>query len=792
MNIRKTAVIGAGTMGSGIAAHMANAGAQVVLLDIVPEDADDRSVLAKQALEKMKRSGRALTHPDHAERITPGNLEDDLDTLRDTDWIVEAVVEDPDVKRDLYDRLDDVRKDGSVVSSNTSTLPLQQLKERLSGALKDDLCITHFFNPPRQMPLLELVTDARNDNARLDALRGFIDRAMGKTIVEAKDTPGFIANRIGMFWLMCGLEEAIAKDIPIELADALFGKALGFPKTGIFGLMDLIGLDLMLDITRSLRERLPQDDPYQRLDASLRLLDTMVKQERTGLKGGGGFYRKDKDGKQALDLSGGDYREAKQPEDAALKAASCDGLQAALETDSPGGAYAWAVLSRMLAYGLSLVPEIADDPLSVDTALQLGLNWQRGPFAMVDAMGNGHNEGAVWFQQALKEAGYGIPPLLAQAAEQNGFYREKDSSRAYLGTDGSYHTIGVPGDRWQLADKVRGTAPALENDAGKLWDVGDGIACVQLTTKMDTMDHATFDLFEQAISTVKRDFKGLIIGDDDTHFSAGLNLKRMLSWCEAKDWDAIESILRRGQDTWMALKYAPFPVVGAPSGKALGGACELLLHCDGIQAHIDSQIGLVEVNIGVVPAWGGCKEMLLRSLAGLSDPASQVQAAETVFERIANARPAPSAEIARDWHILRDCCGISMNRERLLADAKALCLQKAAGYEPPQAPSAALPRGAARKVMEQAIDSRAAGNGSGNGLSAHDRHVLRALAIVLSGGNGMPDIMKQLDLAVVEDFGNDDGAPSPLTENALLELERRAFMALIQSHITQDKIRRIL
>lgn len=788
MSIHKTAVIGAGTMGSQIAAQMANGGAEVVLLDIVPKGANDRSKLAKEALEKMKKSGRAFTHPSHAEQITPGNLEDDLDQLSDAEWIVEAIVEDLDIKQDLYSKLNGARKKGAILSSNTSTLPLAQLKKGLPKELQACLCITHFFNPPRQMRLLELVTDGANDNERLKEVRHFLENRMGKTIVPTKDTPGFIANRIGIFWMMWGLEQALKQGIPVELADSLLGKPLGFPKTGIFGLMDLVGLDLMLDITRSLQDHLPGDDPYQQLDQSISLLKEMVDNDQTGNKGDGGFYRKRDDGSQVFDLKKKAYRDLQQPEDEAIEVAKNKGLHAALETDSKGGRYAWSVLSEMLRYVASLIPEIAEDIPSVDTALTLGFNWRQGPFAMIDALGNPRIYGANWFTEALKEDEKDVPEILKKAAEAKGFYQAKDTKCTYLSRDTTYQAIHVPEDAWQLADKTRGKSPVIENEAAKLWDIGDGIACLQLITPFDVMGNATFDLVEQTTQKVKLDFQGLMIGDDDRQFSAGLNLKKVLKWCEAEDWQAIESILKRGQQSWMTLKYASFPVVCCAYGKALGGACELMLHADCIQAHIESHIGLVEVGIGVVPSWGGCKEMLMHQLKDVTDTGSQLQAVQQVFSRIADARPSASAEEAKDWRILRDCCGISMNRAQVLADAKALCLQKAHDYTPPQSRTLELPKGAARHVFENEIERRV----EKDSLDRHAKRVLQSLAFVLSGGDSSPKIMQQLELEVIEERQDDSDVTDAISEQTLLDLERKAFMALIKSGETQTKIKEVL
>ena len=788
MTIQKTAVIGTGTMGSQIAAQLANGGAEVVLLDIVPNGVNDRSKLAKESLEKMKQSGHAFTHPNHARQITPGNLEDDLEQLSKVDWIVEAVVEDLAIKQALYSKINGHRKKGAILSSNTSTLPLKQLKQGLPEDLQAHLCITHFFNPPRQMRLVELVADETNANKQLKAVRHFIEQDMGKTIIPVKDTPGFIANRIGIFWMMWGLEQTLKQNIPVELADALLGKPLGFPKTGIFKLMDLIGLDLMLDITKSLQSHLPENDPYQQLEQSVNLLQQMVEHEQTGNKGDGGFYRESNGGRQVIDFQKKSYRALQQPDDKAIDVAKSKSLQTVLETDSRGGRYVRSVLAETLHYSVSLIPQITEDITFMDTALTLGFNWHQGPLAMIDGLGNQRISGANWFIQMLKEDGKAVPETLKKAAKAGGFYKEEGRDLYYLACDATYQIIQVPSDAWQLADIIRGTSPVIENRAAKLWDVGDGIACLQLITPFDVMDNATFDLVEETIEKVQSNFQGLMIGDDDRQFSAGLNLKKVLKWCEAEEWRAIEAILERGQQSWMALKYASFPVVCCAYGKALGGACELMLHADCIQAHIESHIGLVEVRIGLVPSWGGCKEMLMHHLTNVTDTGSKLQAIQQVFSYIADGRPSASSEEAKEWRILRDCCNITMNRVQVLAHAKRLCLQKAQNYTPPQNRMLELPKRAAKYVLTNEIERRVK-NGS---LNRHTKRVLQSLAFILSGGDSSPEIIQQLELEAIEERQDDSDVPAAISEQTLLDLERKAFMALIKSQETQTKIKGIL
>lgn len=778
MTFTKTAVIGAGTMGSQIAAQMANAGADVLLLDIVPNDAEDRNQLANQALEKLTKSGAAFTDSAKAEHIMAGNLEDDLGKLGNADWILEAIVEKLEIKQQLYRDVQEVMREDAMLSSNTSTLPLAQLQDGCEPGLKKRFCITHFFNPPRQMRLVELIQPDGMDDQAVTRLGEFVQDHMGKTIVHAHDTPGFIANRIGIFWMLWGMEQTIAHNLSVEQADALLGKPLGFPKTGIFGLMDLIGIDLMLDIAASLQSRLPDSDSYHSLDHAIAMLEEMTQRGQMGNKADAGFYRAGKNGAQVLDLQSKEYRDLTNAlSDPILDTIKQEGAACLWNHDSALAAYGKRVLTHVLRYAASLVPDIADNPHQVDTAMQLGFNWQHGPFALIDHLG------AETLSQAIAAEDIAAPDYLRQAASRDGFFKCVDGTRYYFGVDGAYHAIAVPDDRWTLADRVRGHSPVIEQKAAWLWDIGDDIACLELTTKMDTMDDRTFDAIEEALERVARDFSGLIIGDDDRHFSAGLNLHRILDWCEEANWEAIETLLKRGQETMRSLRDAPFPVVGAPAGKAVGGACEMLLYCDAIQAHFDSQIGLVETQIAVIPSWGGCVGMLHRHLSEANDPNSQLQAVEDVFRMIAGGKPARSAEQAREWGILRSGCGISMNRDRLLADAKTRCQSLRERYQPAKAAGLSIPRAASKKVLQQEIDRR--------GVSGHARHVLECLAFVLSGGGMISKTMQETALVPLTDRKDDEQSAEAISEIDMLALERRAFMTLIQTEATQAAIRQV-
>lgn len=747
MEIKKIAVLGSGVMGAGIAALCANAGADVLLLDIVPKDAENRNALAESAIAKQLAMG-GFTHPANAARVTPGNLEDHLAQLGQADWIIEAVLERIDVKHDVYRKVDAVRKAGSVVSSNTSTLPLHALTAGLPDSFCADFMIAHFFNPPRHMRLLEVVQGPKTRADAYACVQAFADVRLGKEVVACKDTPGFLANRIGIFWMVAGLVEALRLGISVEEADAVMGRPAGFPGTGIFGLYDLIGIDLIPLIAKAMLDTLPRDDAFRTLYQQPELLKKMIADGYTGRKGKGGFYRVTKQGdkkiKEVLEFTTGQYRPEGGVQLQSAKAKTPAELVAAKDL---GGQYAWAVLSKTLAYAASLIPEISEEIVSVDSALKFGYSWSFGPFELMDAIG------PEYIAHRLREEGVPVPSMLAQA-EGRKFYAEHDATPVFLQRSGEYAPIPrIPGHLW-LADIKRGKSPVVSNASASLWDMGEGIACLEFTSKMNAVDHNILALIEQIIPRVRQDFKGLVIGNDSTRFSVGANLSVFLAHAKAGEWQAVSDLVRRGQQAVMALKYAPFPVVASLAGLALGGGCEIILHADAVQAHMESSPGLVEANVGLVPAWGGCKEMLTR------------RDALAAFDAIVTAQTAGSADEAREMHILNTASRIGMNRARLLADAKALCLELAKNYVAP-APKSIVTGGAkARQAMLTRLEALGASGKAG----PHTLVIGRALSLVLSGGET-------------------DG---PCSEQAILDLEHDAFLALIRTDASQARIEHML
>jgi 3-hydroxyacyl-CoA dehydrogenase len=763
MTVQKVAVIGAGVMGSGIAAQVANAGVPVVLLDIVPKGAANRNAIAEGAVQRLLKSEpAAFMHPKNASLVTTGNLEDDLRLVGDCDWIVEAVLEDLGVKRALYEKLEAARRPGAIVSSNTSTIPLRMLVEGRSEAFRRDFLITHFFNPPRYMRLLEIVAGPQTRPDAVEAIVGFADLRLGKGVVRCKDTPGFIANRIGGFWIQTALHTAFELGLSVEEADAVMGRPFGFPKTGVFGLLDLVGIDLIPHVGRSMRATLPKDDPYHAIAGVPPLVDRMIAEGLTGRKGKGGFYRLTRSGgrkaKEAIDLEPGDYRPATTPRLASLEAAAKDPTALLAHADR-GGEYARRVMGQVLAYAAALVPEIADDVVAVDQAMRLGYNWKQGPFELIDRIGGER------LAAGLEAAGRPVPPLLKAGKP---FYRVADGALEYLKTDHSYAPVPRPDGVLLLEDVKRRSKPLAKNGSASLWDIGDGVVCLEFHSKMNTLDTDTMAMIGTALEIVPRAHKALVVYNEGTNFSVGANIGLALYAANLAMWPMIEEMVATGQNAYKALKYAPFPVVSAPSGMALGGGCEILLHSDAVQAHAESYIGLVETGVGVVPAWGGCKEMVTRWVANPKRPGGPMPAVSQVFETIGLAKVSKSAAEAKDLGYLRESDGITMNRDRLLADAKARALELAEAYRPPRPVPVALPGEAARAALGLAIDDLARQGKA----TAHDRVVASRLAEVVSGGE--TDILEEID------------------EDTLLALERRAFMALIRTAPTLARIEHTL
>lgn len=767
--IKKAAVIGSGVMGSGIAAHLANAGVEVVLLDIVPEGAKNRNEVAEKALKKMAKTDPApLMHKRFAKRITPGNIEDHLEWLSECDWIIEVVIENLKIKHQTYQKIDAHRKKGSVVSSNTSTIPLEKLIEGQSDDFARDFMITHFFNPPRYLRLLELVVGDKTDKDKAAMIEEFCDVHLGKGVVRCFDTPGFIGNRIGTFWIQAAINEAFSRDITIEEADAVMSRPIGVPKTGVFGLVDLVGVDLIPHLAESMLSTLPEGDEYRKIHQDYDLIDKMIEDGYTGRKGKGGFYRLDPDAKkkkkQALNLKTGDYEDAVRPDVPAAKAAKNGGMQALITHDSEPGRYAWAVLSQTLSYAASLVGEIAEDVYKMDQAMKLGYNFKKGPFEMLD------NIGPAFFVKKLKEEGRDVPAILEKIGDQS-FYKVDNGALHFFGLDGKYHKVERPEGVLLLSDIQRGSEPVAKNGSASLWDIGDGVLCLEFHSKMNAIDQDIFSMIEKAIKTIgdgTGDYKALVVHNEGSNFSAGANLGLALFTINIGLWPQIEEFVGGGQAVYKKLKFAPFPAVGAPSGMALGGGCEVLLHCDAVQAHAETYIGLVEVGVGIIPGWGGCKEMILRH-AKYGRGKGPVPPSVESFRTIGTATVAKSALEAFDHlYFLKERDRVTMNKDRILFEAKQRALDLAKDYQAPEPETLRLAGPTAKAAMDLAV-----ADFEKQGLATpHDVVISDRLAWVLSGG--------------------DTDYTEEITEEQLYKLEKKKFMELIRMPDTIDRIEHML
>lgn len=786
MSIKKIAVIGSGVMGSGIAAQVANAGIPVVLLDIKLEGKN----LAADAIDKMLKADPApFMSKGNAKLITPGNLDDDLVLLKDCDWIIEVVLEDLKVKHTTYEKINKVRKKGSIISSNTSTIPLHKLVEGLGKDFEKDFLITHFFNPPRYMRLLELVVGKNTRDDAVKTVREFCDVNLGKGVVQCHDTPGFIANRLGVFWLTAGVNEAIKQGISVEVADAVMSKPVGIPKTGVFGLIDLVGIDLMPKLSDSLLSTLPKNDDYRRLFIDHAFIHDMIKAGYTGRKGKGGFYRLDPNSKtkdkQTLSINAKKFEESqyrKSEKVSGLASLEVRGLKNVVTADDEGGRYAWEVLKQTLHYAASLVGEIAETIFDIDEGMKLGYNWKSGPFEMIDALG------AEWFAGELKKAGMDVPKILKEVGNGT-FYKVENGTIQYFGTDKKYHKVIRPKGVLLLSDIKLSSQPVLKNGSAAVWDIGDGVLCFEHTSKMNTFDEGTFEMLGKTKSLIEKSdqYKALVVYNEGSNFSAGANLGLALFMINVAMWPQVEGFIAAGQKMFMDLKFANFPMVSAPSGLALGGGCEILLASDAVQAHAETYTGLVEVGVGLVPGWGGCKEMVIRfqekekekfakdmakigkKNIWISPDTTPMGAVRKAFEVIGTATVAKSAFEAKEIGYFRESDGVTMNRDRLLFDAKKSALELAKDYKPPiKREDIKLPGAGGKLALDLAVaDLQKSGK-----ATPYDGIVSGVLASVLSGGN--------------HDY------TEKLTEDDLLKLELSEFSKLLRNEGTLARIEHML
>ena len=743
--IRSAAVLGAGTMGAQIAAHLANSGVPTLLLDLTAD-------LARQGL---KRAVALKPDPfftrDAASLISVGGFDQDLARVADVDWIVEAVVEQLDVKRQLLERIDAVRRPGTIASSNTSGIPIASLADGRSADFRAHWLGTHFFNPPRYLRLVEVIPTADTDSAVIDRISRFADVRLGKGVVLAKDTPNFIANRIGLFGViqtLCALESG---EYTIEEIDAITGPAIGRPKSATFRTMDIAGIDVLGHVARNLTDRLT-DDESRRAFTLPPLVQKLIDRGAVGEKAGQGFYKKVGSDILTLDPATLEYRPRKSARLAALEAAQSIGdagerLKTLFLAEDKVGKFLRNTLGSTLVYAARVAPSIARSIDDVDRAMKWGFGWDLGPFEIWDAIG------IKTVLDALHVAG--PPPLVAEVL----------ASRRTRFRDGR---VPPAGPDFEILKSAKDRQRIVRRNAGaSLVDLGDGVLAVELHSKLNTIGGDTVEMLHAAAKEATANFSALVVGTDAPDFSAGANLMLVLLEAQEGNWDEIDLMVRSFQAAMMALRYAEIPVITCPAGVALAGGCEIVMHGDRVQAAAESYIGLVEVGVGLIPAGGGTTEMLTRATerwpGGQADLLPFVQSA---FETIGFGKVSTSAAHARQLGYVRDVDEITMNRDRLMADGKALALTRVReGYRPPPR-RAAIPVGGESVLAALKLGVHLAWRAGR--IGDHDAVVGRTLARVLAGGS-LPH-------------------QTTVSEGYLLDLEREAFLKLCGERMTLERI----
>ncbi|HEU4939744.1 MAG TPA: 3-hydroxyacyl-CoA dehydrogenase NAD-binding domain-containing protein [Vicinamibacterales bacterium] len=715
-HVREVAVLGAGTMGAQIAAHFANAGIPALLLDVTRD-------LAREGLERARalRPDPFFTPTTHT-LVKTGSFDEDLAGIAKCDWILEAVVERLDIKRALLEKVESHRRADAIVGSNTSGIPIAALADGRSAGFKSHFLGTHFFNPPRYLHLLEIIPTRDTDPAVVDAVIAFADRRLGKGVVVAKDTPNFIANHIGLFGVMQIFRALATGDYTIEEIDAMTGPAIGRPKSATFRTMDIAGIDVLAHVARNLAERLESPDDRRQFELP-KLVEDLVQRGWVGTKSGQGFYKKTSDGEiLTLDPASMEYRSKQPPRLPSLDAAKNienvgERIARLVGGDDKVARFLNATLVPTLEYAERVAPQIAHDRADIDNAMRWGFGWELGPFATL---------------QYLGRASAGIPVASSQE----------------LGA------LAVP------SKKV-----VKKNPGASLIDIGDGVLSVEFHSKMNAIGGDTIQMLHAGVKEATANFAALIVANDAVNFSAGANLMLLLLEAQEGNWDDVDMMIRAFQGATMALKHADVPVVVAPAGLALGGGCEIALHADRVQAAAETYMGLVEVGVGLIPAGGGTKEMLARAMENTPATADPLRTVQGVFETIAFAKVSTSGPDARRLGYLRDADGISMNRDRLQQDAKAIALARVPEYVRPL-PRCAIRVGGSNLLAALKLGVHLAWRAGR--ISDHDAIVGRKLAWILAGG--------------------DAPHATTMTEQQLLDLEREAFLSLCGERKTQERI----
>ena len=791
--IEKAVVLGAGTMGARIAAHFANAGLPCILLDILPPNlppdvaAGERNKTVRAGLDAAKKSKPAAFFTAAlAEKVAIGNFEDDLARCAEADWIIEVVAENLEIKKKLLARVAQFRKPGAIVTTNTSGLPVHLIAAEMSEEFQQHWAGTHFFNPPRYMKLVEVIPGPKTSSDVIETLSEFCDRRLGKGVVVAKDTPNFIANRIGTFSMLNALRLMGALGMTVEEVDACTGPAVGWPKSATFRTADIVGLDVLIHVVKNIYETAPNDESRERYKVPA-IVEEMAKRGWLGDKTGQGFYKKVKgEGEKeilTLDVNTMEYRARQKAKFGSLEmgkaiANTRERLSALVgpllegQKGDKAQQFLWGALSEMCLYAARRVPEISDNVVDVDRAMRWGFAWELGPFEIMDAVG------VKAFAGQVQKEGRALPPVIEKvlASGRKGFYEsEKGTTTVFDIGSGGTKNVEEPKGVIILKSLKDAGREVERNSGASLIDLGDGVACVEFHAKMNAIGADLIAMMRKGLKRLETDFDAMVIANQAVNFSVGANLMLVLVGAQEQEWDELHMAVKQFQNINLAIKYAPKPVVAAPQGMALGGGCEVSLHAAKIQAAAEAYIGLVETGVGLIPGGGGTKEMLIRAnehAAGGED-LDLFHALKPVFEEIAMAKVGTSAEECRDLGYLRREDGVSMNRDRLVADAKEAALALVRGGHKP--PAASWQEGAQTTQIKVLGEQFLAGAKlaihmmlRGGYASEYDAHVGRKLANILAGG------------ALT--------SPQMVSEQYVLDLEREAFVSLCGEKKTQERI----
>lgn len=800
--IKKVAVLGAGVMGQGIAAHLAGAGIPVLLLDIVPPkftEADAklglkesspkfRNKFALHGLEAIKNSKPSVIYSKRdLKLIHPGNFEDDWSKLSECDWIVEVVVERLDIKKSVFEKIEKVMKPGAMISSNTSGLPLKDMAEGRGEAFRKNFLVTHFFNPVRYLKLVEIISSAETDPEVVQTMAHFLEDRLGKGVVYAKDTPNFIANRIGTFAFMTALHRVIEEGWKIEAIDKILGPAMGKPKSAMFRTADLAGIDTLAHVVKNTYDHCPEDEARTAF-VMPDVVYKMIEKGWTGNKAGQGFYKKDKDAsgnKQilCLNLKTGEYEPKTEVKFDSLKTAKNiedpgERIKSMVNAEDKAAQFAWQVTRDTLIYTAHRIPEIADDIVNVDNAMKWGFNWEIGPFETLDALGLKETV------ERIQKDGLEVPELFQQVLEKGEgcFYKKTDGKHEYFDLKTNrYQPVPTKPNIFFLKDIKEDAKNVLKKNSGaSLIDLGDGVLCLEFHTKMNAIDA---DIGEMGLAGLDllhdKNYQGMVVTNEAENFSVGANIMLLFLEAQQKNWDNIEKMVKGFQDFGMKMKYSPKPVVAAPFGLTLGGGCEVVMAADQARAAAETYIGLVEVGVGLIPAGGGCKNMLLNCESALRAKGEKVWMSQgdggpfpkvqKAFERIGFAKVATSAKEAVDDNYLKRSDKISLNRDTLLHDAKQDVLALAKDYTQPEPREDILLPGEGGKM---AVKSSIRNFLSLGQISEHDAVIAEKLAHVLCGG--------------------DMATQGMVSEQHILDLEREAFISLSGMPKTQERIQYML